>query len=105
MIVVRDIFDVDRDKLREAEPLFRELQAAGTQVGLGPVRVMVDRTDAYFGRPQERGRIVVECEFSTTESFSEKSYAAMDDDRLRAAWKAVKPVVHQARREILDAIG
>ena len=104
MIVVRDVFDVYPDRLAEAESLFRELQTIGVQIGLGPARVMLDRSDSYFDRPQEYGQFVVEREYSTTDSFSEKSTAAMADDRWQRAWTACKPVVRRARREILEAI-
>lgn len=105
MIVVRDVLDVYPDCIGEAEPIIRELEAIGAQVGLGPARVLVDRSDAYFERQQEDARFVIEREFSTAESFSEKSRAASADDRWQRAWTACKPVVRRARREILDAIG
>jgi hypothetical protein len=105
MIVVRDVFDVYPDRIAEAEALIRELQTAGVQVGLGPARVMVDRTDSYFDRPGEYGHLVVEREFATVDEFSTKSSSAMTDDRWHRAWTVCKPVVRRARREILEAIG
>ena len=105
VIVVRDVFDVYPDRIAEAEPLIRELQAIGVQIGLGPARVMIDRSASYFERPLEYGQFVVEREFPTSEFFSEKSRVAMADDRWHRAWTACKPVVRRMRREILEAIG
>jgi hypothetical protein len=104
MIVVRDVFDVYHDRLSEAESLIRELQTVGTQIGLGPARVMVDRSDSYFQRRQEYHHLVVEREFPSTESFSEKIAAAMSDDQWMRAWTACKPIVYRARREIFEAL-
>ena len=104
MIVVRDVFEVAHGRVTEAESLIRELQVVGDDIGLGPGRVLLDRTDSYFERPQTDERLVVEREFANLEVFSEKSRAAMSDDRWQAAWRACKPVLQRARREILGTI-
>jgi hypothetical protein len=104
MIVVRDVFDVHPDRITEAKLLIGGLQTTGAQIGLGPARVLLDLTDSYYERQQQESRIVVEREFADVDTFSAKTRAAMADSRWLAAWSACKPVVRQARREILHTI-
>ena len=104
MIVVRDIFEISHDTLEAAEPVIRELGAAGFQAGLGPARVMRDRTNAYFARSDSESRLVIEREFPTIESFTERTSSARENEDWQAAWTACKPFVHRAWREVLDTV-
>jgi hypothetical protein len=104
MIVVRDVFEISEDRMSAAEPFIRELDAAGIRAGLGPARVMRDRTNTHFARASNESRLVVEREFSSLDAFSERTAAARENEHWMTAWVACKPFVRRAWREVLDTV-
>ena len=102
MVVMRDVFEVSAARLSDAVPVIRHLEPAGVRAGLGPRRLMIDRSGEYFAREESTSRLVIEREYSSFANFSERMAAARGDAQWLAAWSACRPFVHRAWREVLD---
>ena len=104
MIVVRDVFRIRPGQGEHAESILRQLLEHETRAGVGPGRIMIDRTSTHFPHLADDERFIVEREFPTFAVFKEREHLANEDHEIRRTWTACKGVVHNVKREILETL-
>lgn len=97
MIVVRDIFQLQYGKAKEATVLLRQGREALAQNGYPAERLLVDVTgDAYT--------IVMESSFDDLASFEASSATAGRSEAWQDVYRRFTPLVRSGRREVFRVV-
>jgi hypothetical protein len=97
MIVVRDIFQLQFGKAREATDLLKQGQAALQRGGYPADRILADVTGDYY-------TLVMESRFESLSKFEEALDHARDLSEWQEIYRRLVPLVRSGRREVFREV-
>jgi NIPSNAP len=93
MIVVRDVFRIDPDGMREAKALMTEARGMMERLGLRGIRTMTDLVgDSYT--------LVLESQFDSLAAFESEIQQAFQDPEFQAWYPRLRKHIRGGRREV-----
>lgn len=93
MILVRDVFQIHPESMREAKAIVKEMLALEKEIGAGPQRLLTDLTGEYY-------TMVLEGQFTSLGDFETALGTAFADPRWRPIYDRFRPLIRGGRREV-----
>ena len=97
MIMIRDVFRIRPDKMKEAKALVPEIQALNKRLGVPVGRAMTDVTGPYY-------TLVLEREFPSLAAWEESLRKIFADPEWQKAYGRFRPMIESGHREIFDVV-
>jgi hypothetical protein len=94
MFIVRDIMNCKPGQVRAMVQKFQALSKLGTQMGMGPMRIMTDVCAEQYWT------VVSEMEVKSLEEYTEMSRKSMQNKDFQEAMKGYHDLIAKGRREI-----
>lgn len=97
MFVIRDIFQLQFGRARDAKESITEFAALLDQEGYGPVRLLSDFTGPSY-------RLILEFSVETLAAYEDRLGTLMTSDKWRTVYQKYATYVASSYREILKAV-
>lgn len=98
MIVIRDVFQIRPDKMKEAKALLPEIQALNKRLGVPVGRAMTDVTGPYY-------TLVLEREFPSIAAWEKSLGKIFAYPEWQKTYGRFRPMIESGHREIFDVVG
>ena len=93
MLLIRDVFQVDPESMREAKNVVRQMLSSETDLSDAKPRFMTDLVGEYF-------TLVLEFEVPDLASYETTFRNVMSNDSWRASYERFRPMILGGHREI-----
>jgi hypothetical protein len=97
MIIVRNVFQIHADKMKDAVAQAKRGRAVIERMGMHGMRAMTDVTGAFY-------TLVLENECKDMAEFEQQMTKSFDDDEWQKWYRAFAPFVHGGYREIFHVL-
>ena len=97
MIVVREVFQIQPDRMREVKAAAREMGTLEAEIGFPHIRMMTDLTGEYY-------TLVFESEYPDLGTFEKTIAIAFANERWQALYQKIRPAIQGGRREICQLV-
>ena len=97
MIVVRDIFHVEPDQMKQAKELLKKQREIGQRLGHTILRVLTDLTGEYY-------TLVLESEFKSLADYEIALKKVLADPEFQQHYPKFRSLIRGGRREIFTVV-
>ncbi|HJV21693.1 MAG TPA: NIPSNAP family protein [Holophagaceae bacterium] len=97
MIVVREVFHLRPESMKEAKGLVRTMKAVNARLGAPLGRVMTDLTGPYY-------TLVIETDFPSLAEFEGGLARVFADSQWQEAYAGFRPTIVSGQREIYTLV-
>ncbi len=98
MTLIRDVFRIHPDRMKDAKALIPEIQSLNKRLGVPVGRAMTDVTGPYY-------TLVLEREFPSLAAFEESLAKIFADPEWQKAYGRFRPMIESGHREIFSVVG
>ena len=95
MLLIRDVFQIDPDSMREAKNVVRQMLSSESGIEVARPRFMTDLVGDYF-------TLVLEFEVPDLASYETTFRDIMSNDSWRASYERFRPMILGGHREIFQ---
>jgi hypothetical protein len=97
MIVVRDVFQIRPDRMKDAKALLPEITAHNVRLGFPAGRAMTDVTGPYY-------TLVLEMEHASLAAWEQSLSKVFADTKWQKAYGKFRPMVESGHREVFSVV-
>ena len=97
MIVIRDVFRIHPDRMKDAKALLPEMRAHNQRLGVATGRAMTDLTGPYY-------TLVLEMEQPSLSAWEQALAKAFADPEWQKSYGKFRPMIEAGHREIFNLL-
>jgi len=97
MILVREVFRIHPERMKEAKALLPEIRAVNVRLGFPPGRAMTDVTGPYY-------TLVLEMEHPSLAAWEQSLTKVFADPEWQKSYAKMRPLIESGHREIFSIV-
>jgi len=97
MIVIRNVFSIHPEKMKEAKAAVPQIQAINVRLGMPAGRALTDLTGPAY-------TLVLEMEWPSLAAFEQGLVKVMADPEWQAAYGRLRPLIASGHREVYSVV-
>lgn len=97
MIIVRDVFNIRPDQMKEAKALLHQVKELNTRLGIPLGKVMTDLTGSFY-------TLVLETDYPSLTEYEKALPKVFENQDWQTVYGKFRPMIQSGQREIFSVV-